>query len=183
MRASLCKSSAAFRWLGLSDNGADSGPELRAWENVKRGMCGGNAVYPDDTPESALCPHSSLTMTQALCIYINSVILYCLITSIFLYLSLGSDTSTHKNSYSAALQNPPAQSGFIWFCLLNALVSSLYELVSFYLLGAGRFDWKRPEIPRLWPASTLMSPISAVDKVLCKSHHLVSHRRHPLLLI
>lgn len=131
MRASLCKSSAAFRWLGPSDNGADSGPELRAWENVKRGMCGGNAVYPDDTPESALCPHSSLTMTQALCIYINSVILYCLITSIFLYLSLGSDTSTHQNTVQLCkiLLHIQVLFGFACWTLLFLCFMNLYHFI------------------------------------------------------
>lgn len=36
---------------------------------------------------------------------------------------------------------------------------------------------------RLWPAFTLMSPFSAADKFLCKSHHSFSYRRHSLLLI
>lgn len=45
-----------FLPVGQSDNGAESGLERRAWENVKAGMCGGNTVCSDDTPESALRP-------------------------------------------------------------------------------------------------------------------------------
>lgn len=71
MRASLCKSSAAFLWLGRSDNGAESEPELRAWENVKGGMCGGNTVCPDGPPESALCP-----FWEKLCLYYDSGLVY-----------------------------------------------------------------------------------------------------------
>ena len=67
----------------------------------------------------------------------------------------------------------------------SARLSFFMNLYHFYLLGgAGWFDLKHAEIPRLWPASTLMSPFSAADKFLCESHHLFSCRRHsPRLLI
>lgn len=46
---------------------AESVLELGAWENVQGGMCGGNAVCPEDTLESAQA------VTQASSVCINSV--------------------------------------------------------------------------------------------------------------
>lgn len=74
-------------------------------------------------------------------------------------------------------------------CFTSGLVQSprlsfLWTCIIFIYSGAGWFDLKHAEIPRLWPASTLMSPFSAADKFLCESHHLFSCRRHsPRLLI
>lgn len=76
MKASFCKPSAAFLWLGRSDNGAESEPELWAWENVKGGMCGEKHCLP--WRHSRVCSVSSLraSLFWAFCVYINWIMFY-----------------------------------------------------------------------------------------------------------
>lgn len=76
MKASFCKPSAAFLWLGRSDNGAESEPELRAWENVKGGMCGEKHCLP--WRHSRVCSVSSLraSLFWAFFVYINWIVFY-----------------------------------------------------------------------------------------------------------
>lgn len=124
MRASLCKSSAAFLWLGPSDNGAESGPELWAWENVKGGMCGGNTVCPDDTPESALCPFPTLpllwlrlhvfTLTEWCCIINNNPVfsIYMLVMTFLCHVY------KDENSWSRELTCSRWQLCIIFLCWL-----------------------------------------------------------------
>lgn len=160
MKASFCKPSAAFLWLGCSDNGAESEPELWAWENVKGGMCGERHCLP--WWHSRVCSVSSLraSLFWAFCVYINWIMFYYwyqphILHSFFLFWSQLSKISVH----------------YLFYDLLQCLSCSYVIFVGATLLETWWFELK---YPKLWPVSTLS---------LWKSLILCIFQRHSLVLI